>query len=109
MTNPLRLIELISKVSPRIIIWTQIAGSKQQATWKPIQIESEGFGVTGYLHQYNDPSNDDNFIGGVANYSTWLTKADLLKALQHFGFSNVQLGQESENQFGQEITLTASK
>lgn len=109
MIDPLRLLELIAKVSPRVIIWTQLAGPDQQKSWDEIPLHSGKFEITGYRHNYNNTTNDDNFIGGVANYSTWLTKSDLLDALKYFGFSNLQLGQESENQFGQEITLTASK
>ncbi len=109
MKNPLELIQLLAKSSDRIILWTQLANSKQQNEWKAVELNDGDLNITGYLNDYGKGGDLGKFIGGIENYAIWMTKEKLLEALHYYGFRNITLGAEGENQFGDQITLVATK
>ena len=109
MKNPLELISLISSCCERIIIWTQLAGKKQEEDWKTTSLSYENLEVQGYICDYGSVPEKDEFIGGVGKYSVWLKKDCLIKSLEHFGFKKITWGDQGTNQFGHQATLIAQK
>lgn len=109
MKNPFELIQLLSKASDRVIIWTQLVTSKQQEDWQAIKLKDGEETVIGYINDYGMGVKLDNFIGGLGHYSVWITKDTLVDSLCNNGFSSVQVGMEGENKFGNFVTITASK
>lgn len=109
MKNPLELINLMSRCCERVIIWTQLAGKKQEEDWKPINLCYGNLNIQGYICDYGLSPEKDEFIGGVGKYSVWLKKDCLIKSLEYFGFKKISLGDHGENQCGPQLTLVAEK
>jgi hypothetical protein len=109
MKDPLELLRLIAQASPRVILWTQLAGEVQRKDWHPIEVEDGDFKASGYVNDYGLGIQLGKFIGGIDNYAVWLTRESLVQSLGHYGFNSITYGPEGENQFGKEITLVAEK
>lgn len=99
MENPVELIALLSRVCDRVFIWTHyydeaiftnnaaIAGKITAHT----AAEHQGFRHT--LHQYNyrDARAWAAFCGGSGQISHWMTRADILGCLGHYGFTDIRI------------------
>lgn len=99
MQNPVELIALLSRVCDRVFIWThyydeayftsnaEIAGKITTHT----AAEYEGFHHT--LHQYNyqDARTWAAFCGGSGQVSQWMTRADILRCLEYYGFTDLRI------------------
>lgn len=113
MKDPLELIRLISQRSKRLVLWTQLVNEKQKKERNTIQLQDEGFEVTGYINNYGEAVDLGKFIGGIDDYAVWLTKEGLLDALTHFGFNKIKVWEEGEKmgdtQFGSQTTLVAEQ
>jgi hypothetical protein len=98
MTEPVRLIDLIGGSARRLTIWTHVyheqalqnkglaekLSSQQEAVYK-------GFYHHVYRHDYNYGRRLAGFYGGTSTYSNWLSRDDLLRALEHFGWTNIEV------------------
>ncbi len=100
MVNPVELLALLAqRCQSSLMIWTHyydptiISNSSVHAPKFREKLESEfmGFTHTLYRREYETALNWGGFCGGSASYSYWLLKEDILKALQHFGFSNIRI------------------
>lgn len=100
MLNPVELIQLISKVSDIVFLWTHyydqgVIQSDPNLAIKFSQImnsENGGFKHTLYKYSYLDALNWPGFCGGSAPYSFWLPKEEILSCLRHFGFRDLRVG-----------------
>jgi Protein of unknown function (DUF1698) len=100
MENPIRLLELMSKVSDRVFIWTQyydhnILSSREDLSHRFSPLDS--FEYDGVSYQYSVQSYKDalawsGFCGGSQPVSKWLTRDSILRALDKYGFSDIQIG-----------------
>ncbi len=97
MVNPVELLELISKCTGRVYVWTHYYDEALVAGNPDIcfrfqehrRIRHSGFEHT--LHRYHyDPKVDlsKTFAGGLKHYSCWMERAEILACLRHFGFEN---------------------
>lgn len=98
MTNPVELLSLIARVSSKALIWTHYYdeaalrkagrlkhfGRHQEATF-------DGFAHRLHRHNYGSSLRFAGFCGGSSSYSHWLTADDILAALRHVGFSQVEV------------------
>lgn len=99
MQNPVELIALLSRVCDRVFIWTHyydeevFAGNAEIAgkITASAAAEYEGFHHT--LHQYNyqDARTWAAFCGGSGQISQWMTRADILRCLDHYGFTDLRI------------------
>lgn len=102
MRNPVELIYLISRVSDRIILWThyydadliESSADASQYFSDSKMSEYEGFRHRLHRHSYMDALEREDFCGGTAPYSFWMSREDILSCLRHFGFSNLKIGFE---------------
>lgn len=101
MVEPVRLVDLISRTASQLVVWTHIydeaalgnpnlAGKLSAAQ----EADYEGFRYHVHRHSYGLDSRMSGFFGGTAGYSNWLPRADLMRALEHFGWSNVEVSFE---------------
>ncbi len=100
MRNPAELIELISKVADKALLWTHyydgeiigkspgIAGHFSDTN----SLEHAGFKYTGHKQNYYTAVTNANFCGGTAPYSHWIPREDILSCLKYFGFAKLQVG-----------------
>jgi len=99
MTEPLRLLQLISEHSDHVFIWTHYfdrdiieARFDRHLFSTPEKIE--GSDVVGARRVYDQVALDwDGFSGGVAPYAIWLEKSSIVNFFEQSGF-NVTVGFE---------------
>jgi hypothetical protein len=104
MVNPAELIELLSRSTDRLYIWTHyydegIIGSNRRLAERMVEhvrAEHAGFVHTLHRHQYLD-SLTMAFTGGTGPYSSWMEREEILDCLRHFGFRNVRTNFEERN------------
>jgi hypothetical protein len=117
MVEPVRLIELISRAASRIVIWTHVfdepALTNRNLAGKldgPHEVEYEGFAHRVHRHSYGLDSRLGGFFGGTQAHSAWLPRDELLRALTHFGWSNIEIGfDEPMHPNGPALALVASR
>jgi hypothetical protein len=92
--NPAELIQLAAKVAPRLYLWTHyydadIVRSNREWDWRfpsSKAAQFQGFNHTLYRHEYGPALGWQGFCGGTNPYSHWLSREDLLRCLEHFGW-----------------------
>ena len=115
LVEPVRLIELISARARRLFMWTHIydegalAGTALGRRIGPAQeVEVAGFRHRIHRHSYGTDRHLPVFLGGTRGYSNWISREDLLGALEHFGWRDVQIAFEGHPN-GPALALTAVK
>jgi hypothetical protein len=116
MRNPVELVELISKSCDSLFLWTHyydenvIEGSRHSGNFvESLVSEQGGFTHTLHRHLYG-PDLDAGFCGGNAHYSMWMERADILRAVEHFGYKEVEVGfDEPDHQNGPCLALVARR
>ena len=116
LVDPVRLIELISARAQRLLLWTHvydeqaIAGSALAKRIGSIhEAEIGGFRHRLYRHSYGVDTHLTGFLGGTRPYSNWISREDLLGALEHFGWREVQTAFDGPHPHGPALALTAVK
>jgi len=92
--DPVHLLELVTKVSDRLLLWTHFydpaflaTHPERAATFAPPTIKSTaGFGHTLHRHDYGPSVGDPSFCGGINTWTSWMSKEDILGAIASFGF-----------------------
>jgi len=99
--NPLDLLNLIDKISDTIFLWThyydpntvvrsELFGEPRQATEGPLS------GAC-YPRRYAEALDWKGFCGGSASDASWLSREDVLTALNTLGFSSIRVTQDNPN------------
>jgi hypothetical protein len=117
MVEPVRLIELISARARRLIMWTHfyddhaLANKRLAKRLEPArEIEHSGFSHRVHRHRYGSDTRIGGFCGGTQPYSNWLPREDLLRALAHFGWLNVEIAfEEKSHPNGPALALVATR
>ena len=119
MRNPAELVSLIANRANKLMMWTHyydqdiIKAHPNLQNGKFGGHRSEVFqGFTHELYQLNylDAVNSPKFAGAGSTYSQWMTRADILRCLDYFGFSAVEIGFENQtHQHGPCFAITARK
>lgn len=109
LSDPVTALGLMRKASDRLILWTHyynpelVEGRPELAVKFPtsVVVERLGFRHTLYRQEYQGALDRPGFAGGTAEASAWMTRADLLGALDHIGFETVAIGHEELDHKGQ--------
>ena len=117
MENPAELIELISKVSDRLFLWTHYYSAKMQGDPRFRHFDHNGLESThrGFSHKlhrqnYGRSLFGNTFWGGTKSFSSWMSRDDILRCLGFYGFVKVAIGPEEQlGPNGPSFTLVASK
>ena len=100
MTDPVKLLWDLSRISNSIGIWTHYydpevtIGSNFDHT--PHVQRVGGRDIVSYTHKYGEALKIETFCGGSASTSTWLTRESLLGLLEDLGFT-VTVGHETKS------------
>jgi SAM-dependent methyltransferase len=102
LRDPAEVIRLISRVTDRLYIWTHYYDADLIAAMPNLphrftgrrEAEHHGFRHTLYRQEYQEGFESFAFCGGGAAYSEWMSRADLLACLRHFGFDRVSVAHE---------------
>lgn len=108
MTNPVEAIARIANVANSVFIWTHYYDEKligqnpeiAKTFSGGIHSNCRGFAHMLYKHVYGKAVYFSGFCGGGGDYSMWMTRDDLLRALRHFGFDQICMGLEQLNHPG---------
>jgi hypothetical protein len=119
MQNPAELLALLAKhCTGDLFLWTHYfdralieahskTGHKYSATRGHTYL---GFQHTLYVHEYQRALDRQSFCGGNAPTSCWMSKADILRGLEHFGFTNVRiLGEQPDHPNGPAFEVVAKR
>jgi len=117
MKNPVELLSLIGEKCQEVYLWTQYYDEKickdlslQSKFATPYEFEVKGFKHTLHPFKYGASRFWSTFIGGPARTSCWLSRRDILGALAHFGFTNIQVNFEEVSPLhGPSLALVAKK
>ncbi|MGI8312989.1 class I SAM-dependent methyltransferase [Saccharopolyspora hattusasensis] len=118
MRNPVETIALTAKVATKLFLWTHvydedvITRSELLAPRFPSHQRATHQGFDHTLHRFNyaEALQRNGFCGGSAPYSNWLTRADLLAALEHFGWTVTNIGFDTpDHPHGPALALTATR
>lgn len=101
MVEPIRLIELISSSASSLIMWTHIyddtALKHKDLAGRlspPREVVYKDFRHHVYRHNYGLEARISGFFGGTELYSNWLSREGLMRALDHFGWTKVEVAFE---------------
>jgi hypothetical protein len=118
LVNPVEAIALMAKATDQLYIWTQYYDEAIVKT-RPIlahhfqsSLPSQYAGFPHTLHRqvYQTRLGNAAFMGGSEAYSHWLSRADLLGALNFFGFDNLEIQfDDHEASSGPNISLMAKR
>jgi hypothetical protein len=104
MEDPIELLGRLASASDALYLWTHYFDPQNirrrpniEARFKqPESRTTMGFQHVVYPYQYAYERFRDTFYGGARQYANWLTRDDILRALRHFGFHDIEVGHEEE-------------
>lgn len=102
MTEPVELMARFAAVTDVVYLWTHYYDAGVFSARPPTaahvvapergqRMEYQGFGYTRYRQDYGEHVANKRFFGGTERFSYWLTRDDILGALRHCGFANVDI------------------
>lgn len=118
MTNPARLVHLISRVTDCVFIWThyydETAVTKKPNIRRKLTArqpaEYEGFRHVLHRYEYWGSFGLKRFIGGPNPHSFWMERDAILNCLRHFGFQSITTHfDELEHPDGPALALVARR
>lgn len=118
MRHPLELMALLARTTDRLYLWTHYYDQALIAQNPALAARFNGYGAaryadfasTVYRHHYHAALGWHGFRGGSAHYSYWMTRADILACLTHFGFDKLTIGFEApEHPHGPSFAVAAMR
>jgi len=117
MKEPIEFLKMISMASDKIFLWTHYYDeeivthrSDKNTFGKKITIDLDGIDYDGVQHFYKDALNWKGFCGGMNPDSIWLTRDSIIKALNIFGFYDIQISFDEPNHInGPSFAICAKK
>jgi hypothetical protein len=105
MQEPFRLLQLLAGRTNRTYMWThyydeniiQSDPNLGPKFTKRVNSSAGGFPCTVYRQEYLKSLEMPGFCGGSAEFSYWLTRDDILKALVQYGFHDTRIAHEQPN------------
>ena len=118
MEEPLKLLKLISRASDRLFIWThyydqEVISNREDLRRKFSPLSS--FEYDGVSYEYSTQAYQDSlewtgFCGGSKPTSKWLTRDSIMRALEQYGFNNIQINfDHRDHQNGPAFALCARR
>ncbi len=104
MTNPVEMLELVSKATSRLFIWTHYYDEAIVSNHPGVchrirehwRASHAGFAHTLHRYEYKEALNV-NFAGGLKSYSCWMEREEILACLRHFGFTDIRISFEERD------------
>jgi hypothetical protein len=118
MKEPVALLAQIAAQCDRLFLWTHYYDKKvidrdknlKHRFQDTVKRVTNGFGYSMHRYAYLEGLKNAGFCGGNAEFAYWISRADLLGALRHFGFRNIVVHDEqAEHVHGPSLNLLATK
>ena len=117
MTDPVELLALAAERGRRLALWTQYYDRERIAELgifrrhfadEATPAVTRGFAHAHHRFDYGLGRRLVGFYGGNQPHANWLSRADLLDALEHVGWRDVEIGFEKpDDPHGPSLSLTA--
>ena len=101
LADPLELLELLGRRARRVFLWTHYWDAEvlaeradvaeRFADAAPERSERGGYSAQLHRYEYGAGTEDPTFCGGARPHTSWLSRADILGALEHYGFSGFRV------------------
>jgi hypothetical protein len=103
MVEPAELIHLLSRITGQLYLWTHYYDSKLIAADRNLaamftgrrQTDYRGFRHTLFRYEYWGSFGARRFCGGSRPHAHWMTREDILKCLEYFGFTEIRTNFEA--------------
>lgn len=99
--NPLDLLNLVSKVSDTLFLWTHYYDPetmvRSELFGEPRQASEGPLSATYHPRRYAEALEWKGFCGGNALDASWLSREDILKALDTLGFNDIRISHDAPN------------
>jgi SAM-dependent methyltransferase len=106
MLDPLETLHLISRVTPRVFLWTHYVAKTMGVV---SQVERHGYRCDYHEIGYDD-QDPGRGLSGIASSASRLRRDDILGALRGYGFDRVVIiADEPNHQGGPAVTLAAER
>lgn len=117
LIDPVAALDLITRASDRLLLWTMYFDEEKIAPHpelvakfvKTVPSIYKGFAHTLHHQEYKQALDFRGFCGGSAPSSAWMTRADILGALEHFGFEVEGISFEGETSNGPCFAVAARR
>ncbi len=118
MAEPAELIALLSTITPKLYLWTHyydrkvISADRNLASMFTGQQERDYSGFHHHLFRYEywGSFGARRFCGGPRPHAHWMTREDVIRCLQHFGFTDLRINFEApDHPDGPAFALVAHK
>lgn len=120
MSDPVRLLELVCRRTRRqIMLWThyfdaEVVGRNPELAahlkGAPVRVEHAGFEYTAHPYEYQGALNWSGFCGAGAHGCRWMERQDILDALTHFGFGEIEVSEDwTDHPHGPHFLLRAQR
>lgn len=119
MTDPSNFLELCSKVSDKLFIWSHYADEKEVKKHPVLKDKIKhtedkvykGYQYLEYHYEYDAALGWAGFCGGATPYCRWITKEAIFEILKLNGFKNIKVFFDdiANNPNGPQICLVAEK
>lgn len=107
MIDPVHTLHLISKVTPRVFIWSHYIGADAQIQATPV--ERHGYACN-YHEVFYDDSSHSRGWSGVRPSANRLLQKDIVGALKYFGFDRVTITlDDPHHQGGPAVSIVAER
>jgi len=115
--EPLRLLKLLGERTATVFLWTHYYQEdvdsdriKAHDFTRVPGVRLDGFECDMYRLEYDRYLRFGKYRGGVDPYTNWMSRGDLLAALRHFGFSNLEIAfEQTVHPFGPNLTVLARR
>jgi len=116
MIDPVEVIALMARCCRQIYIWTMVY-HPSLFVCQPALVDRfgsgresvhAGFRHTLYPHYYGEGIDYGKFFGGVEPTCCWMTSADIIGAVRHFGFERMVTAEE-DHLYGKALSIAATK
>lgn len=118
MPSPVALVQAISLRARRLIMWTHYydpdvarVNRRMRRKMKNSRIASHaGFRHTLHEHRYGLSLRAAGFCGGTQATSNWLSRGDLIRCLEHYGWTDLQTAfEQRDHPNGPSLTVVATR
>lgn len=109
MADPFSLIAAMARRTDRVFLSTHYydPADPRGPDCRPRQVARDGLELTFHEHAYQVDLAASPFWGGTAPAAAWLSREDLLRCFEHFGFALSILDERRDLSAGHHITAAA--
>jgi|KBSMisStandDraft_5_1062788.scaffolds.fasta_scaffold526916_2 hypothetical protein len=114
MVDPVELIGLVGAKIDKVLIWTHyydpVDTARNKVTHTVRSTKAvDGVEYTYHRQEYGAGFSTNVYCGGLENYSSWMSKEDILKCLQQSGFGSATVLGDGDSISGPYVLIAASK